>query len=449
MSFMATFNPTGWKLTFSDEFKTFDPVGGPWMTTYPWTWSGLKSTTNEGNNELQAYVSPTYKGTSSTPLGLNPFSVVQDPSDSTDGMLKITAQPTPSGLQQYVKDSGGKSLPYTSGMISSYATFEQKYGYFEMRADIPSGMGMWPAFWMLPKDLSWPPELDVMESIGKYPTTVYGTAHYSDAGQHKFHSAWSIGPDLTVGFHTYGAEWNPKEIIWYLDGQEYGRTNTPPEMNKSMYLIANLAVGGDWPGSPDAKTPFPAEMQIDYIKAYTKDASAPQPTPAPIPIPTPTPVEKPTFSVRDYSGNDSANTIIGNDLNNTINGNGGNDIIKGGNGNDRLTGGGGNDKLWGGAGNDTFVFSLLKTDGFDMVMDFQNGDKIDIHNIDANTKISGNQDFKFIESNWLAKSGDLGFYQYKDNNITYVQGDINGDGKFDFNIGVQGLYTFKVSDFIM
>jgi beta-glucanase (GH16 family) len=337
---MVAFNYAGWKLTFSDEFTKFDPVGGPWAKTYPW--GGLAATTNEGNNELQAYVNPNYKGTSNLALGLNPFSIIQDPTDPTDGILQITARPTPSNLQQYVKDSHGNTLPYVSGMLSSYSSFEQKFGYFEMRADLPGGKGTWPAFWMLPKDRTWPPELDVMEVIGSKPNVVYGTSHTAQDGSHTYHSAWKIGPDLTTGFHTYGAEWNKNEIIWYLDGQEYGRTSTPADMQKSMYLIANLAVGGDWPGSPDAQTPFPAEMKIDYIKAYSKDAGTS--------IPSPTlPTDPSTPTSGDFKLPTSA------DATKYISGGRGNDTLTGTTGHDQINGGRGSDTMTGRTGDDTYV----------------------------------------------------------------------------------------------
>jgi Ca2+-binding RTX toxin-like protein len=172
-------------------------------------------------------------------------------------------------------------------------------------------------------------------------------------------------------------------------------------------------------------------------------------TPVPQPEPQPVPVEQPTFTGTSYTGTSGNDIIIGNNLNNTISGNPGNDTIKGGNGNDFLTGHTGNDKLWGGAGTDTFDFNDAKTMGADTIMDFAKGDKIDLAGIDANINLTGNQNFKFIASAWLAKAGDLGFYQDKANSVTHIQGDTNGDGKFDFTIMVQGVHTFTATDFVL
>jgi len=149
--------------------------------------------------------------------------------------------------------------------------------------------------------------------------------------------------------------------------------------------------------------------------------------------------EQATFTGVSYTGDQGANTIIGNDLNNTISGGGGDDTIKGGSG---------NDKLWGGSGDDIFNFSDISSMGRDTIMDFQKGDKIDLSGIDADSNVSGAQDFNFIGSSWLAKAGDLGFYQDKTNGMTHIQGDTNGDGKYDLSIVVQGVHTFAASDFI-
>ena len=152
---------------------------------------------------------------------------------------------------------------YFSGLISSQPSFAQTYGYFEMRAKIPRGKGLWPAFWMLPADFSWPPELDVMESIGD-PSAYYTTAH-SAVTKMAAGLKTDIAPDA---FHTFAVAWDEKQIVWYVDGREVNRQPTPPDMHKPMYLVANLAVGGNWPGSPDGATRFPARMTIDYIRAY-------------------------------------------------------------------------------------------------------------------------------------------------------------------------------------
>jgi beta-glucanase (GH16 family) len=76
-----------------------------------------------------------------------------------------------------------------------------------------------------------------------------------------------VGPDFSAGFHAFAAEWKPGEVIWYVDGVERGRS-TAGVPAEPMYLIANLAVGGDWPGNPESTTTFPGVMEIDYIRVY-------------------------------------------------------------------------------------------------------------------------------------------------------------------------------------
>ena len=111
-------------------------------------------------------------------------------------------------------------------------------------------------------DDSWPPEIDVMESIGD-PGKMWVTAHskLDEQPSKEVH----LDPD---SFHIFAVSWDPHLLIWYVDGQEVRRQPTPPDMNKPMYMLANLAVGGNWPGAPDASTAWPARMSIDYIRAY-------------------------------------------------------------------------------------------------------------------------------------------------------------------------------------
>ena len=201
---------------------------------------------------------PAFAGNTSSALGVNPFSI-------NDGILNITAAPTSPEL---VDALGG--YQYTSGLITTRESFQQTYGYFEMRADLPQGQGLWPAFWLMPASGNWPPELDVMEMLGNNPSTIYSTV-FSNGPTGIVKSAFGSNvADTSAGFHTYGVDWEPDLITWYFDGQQIAQTATPADLNSPMYLLANLAVGGagSWPGSPDATTPLPAKMQIDYIRAY-------------------------------------------------------------------------------------------------------------------------------------------------------------------------------------
>lgn len=220
----------GWVLTFHDEFN------GKALDTKKW-WDCYWHGRTHGDQELEYYAPDSYEVKS--------------------GMLRLRADR---------REMGGK--PYTSGMIESHDKFSQKYGWFEIRTRVPRGKGYWPAFWLLPATKKWPPEIDVLEILDHEPNKVYMTNHWiDDAGKHEANGGSWVGPDFSDDFHVYAVEWKPGEIIWYVDGVERFRSSkgVPDE---PMYIVANLAVGGDWPGYPDATTPFPAYMDIDYIRVY-------------------------------------------------------------------------------------------------------------------------------------------------------------------------------------
>jgi beta-glucanase (GH16 family) len=138
-----------------------------------------------------------------------------------------------------------------------------------MRAELPSGAGLWPTFWLLPANHSWPPELDVFEVLGSDPTTAVATVHSAATGAHTAIASAVATGDLSEGFHTFGVNWQQDIIQWYIDGAEVAEAPTPADMHQPMYLLANLAVGGagSWPGVADASA-FPATMSIDYIHVY-------------------------------------------------------------------------------------------------------------------------------------------------------------------------------------
>lgn len=156
---------------------------------------------------------------------------------------------------------------YTSGMITSHAGFSFQYGYVEVRARFPAGQGFWPAFWLLPTDGSWPPEIDVLEINGQEPNTVIFSNHYLENGDHQSKSMPYAGPDFSADFHTFGVLWQPDKLTWYVDEIElYSTTVGVP--SQPMFLVATLAVGGTWFGSPDSSTEFPGQYVIDYIRVW-------------------------------------------------------------------------------------------------------------------------------------------------------------------------------------
>jgi beta-glucanase (GH16 family) len=240
------------QLTFSDDFNSFRRYAngsGVWRTVYgDMVQRGTSQRTLPSNGELELYVDPDLSDARGS-LGLDPFSV-------QGGVLEITAEPSPPDIAHRI---GG--YRYISGLITTQPSFSQTYGYFEMRARLPAGKGLWPAFWLLPADQTWPPEIDVMESIGD-PGHIYMTSH-SKAGTQGVEAR--IAPS---GFHIFAVSWDANQLIFYIDGEERGRVPTPYDMHKAMFILANLAVGGTWPGAPDRSTRFPATYAIDYIRAY-------------------------------------------------------------------------------------------------------------------------------------------------------------------------------------
>jgi beta-glucanase (GH16 family) len=189
------------------------------------------------------------------------------------GNLVITAR----------RESGGHSCwygtcEYTSARLLTAATFTQQYGRFETRMKIPRGQGLWPAFWMLGDGgAGWPDqgEIDIMENIGKEPSTVHGTIHgpgYSGAGGIGAPYSLPNGQKFADGFHTFTVDWSPNSIIWYVDGVQY-QQRTPADLggktwvyNHPFFMIMNVAVGGGWPGDPDGSTTMPQTMTVDYVR---------------------------------------------------------------------------------------------------------------------------------------------------------------------------------------
>ncbi len=222
----------GYHLTFESNFNGNHLNRKKWIDSYP---GGVRT---HSNNEQQYY----------SPQGYREYG----------GALHLIARRQAEG-----------GMPYTSGMIASYGHFAQKYGWFEMRAKFPAGKGFWPAFWLLPSDRSWPPEIDILEILGDQPDKVYLTNHYSQNGRPAGLGGNYIGPDFSKGYHTFALQWTPSSLVWYVDGiVRYQTTQNIPHV--PMYVIANLAVGGDWPGMPNASTHFPASMDIDWIRVYQK-----------------------------------------------------------------------------------------------------------------------------------------------------------------------------------
>jgi len=225
----------GWTLTFDDEFKGKALDLTKWNTEDPWG--------HERNQELQAYVT-------------NAFTV-------RHGILRVEAKRASAFYS-------GKERYFTSGMMTTYGKFSQQYGWFEIRCRVPKGKGMWPAFWLLPEPLGWPPEIDILEILGREPNKIYMTQHfYDDHDKHKSDGGSWTGPDFSGNFHVFAIDWSPDGVDWYVDGIKRFHSNKYVP-HKKMYMLVNLAIGGEWAGAPDEKTVFPGTFEVDYVRVYAK-----------------------------------------------------------------------------------------------------------------------------------------------------------------------------------
>jgi beta-glucanase (GH16 family) len=242
--------------TFRDDFDAFDPYAGPWTPHFDHnTYDDWRARTLTGNGEIQLYVDPRYRGAAGRPLGLDPFR-------AAGGTLTITAKQTPSALRRDLHD-----FPYVSGMISSRRSFLQRYGYFEIGARLPFVAGAWPAFWLLSPG-AWPPEIDVIEMRGDEPA-MHVHLHWSEDGAHRA-SGCRLPLADPGGVHSYGLLWQPDSLVYYLDREPVAWLRSRPGFDRPMYLLANLAVGGAWAGTPEPGG-FPASYGIDWIAAYRID----------------------------------------------------------------------------------------------------------------------------------------------------------------------------------
>ena len=247
-----------WQLVWSDEFN------GSGLDLSKWSYQIGTGFQGWGNNELQYYTN--------RPVNVDVF----------DGHLWIVA---------HRENFGG--MQYTSARIRTRNKGDWRYGRIEMRAKLPRGRGIWPAFWMMPTDEvfgGWPQsgEIDIMELVGHEPNRVHGTIHFATPSlQHQFQGSFYTLPQGTFNdnFHLFWIEWQQNEIKWYVDSTLYftrvpahlGGANWP--FNERFHIILNVAVGGNWPGSPDSTTVFPQSMVVDYVRVYQRSPLSAQNTP--------------------------------------------------------------------------------------------------------------------------------------------------------------------------
>jgi Beta-glucanase/Beta-glucan synthetase len=234
----------GYTLSWSDDFD------GTALNNNSWNYETGAS--GWGNNELENYTS-SYKNSFIT----------------KGGYLVIEAR----------KETAGNN--YTSARIQTKGKKEFTYGRVDIRAKLPKGKGIWPALWMLGGNISttsWPAsgEIDIMELLGHEPGKTYGTMHWGNAGGPSTHIGKEYvlpSGDFSQAFHVFSIIWTADKIEWYIDDVKFFTGNKSDvsgnyPFDKSFFFIFNVAVGGNWPGNPDASTVFPQRMIVDYIRVF-------------------------------------------------------------------------------------------------------------------------------------------------------------------------------------
>jgi len=243
-------------LVWSDEFD------GVQLDPYVWFFESGDGSQygipGWGNNELQWYL--------------------PDSAELSNGRLIITARR---------ESQSGKD--YTSARINTRDRFAFRYGRIESRIRLPGGQGLWPAFWLMPQDDTYGTwaasgEIDVMEAVNlgaSGDNIVYGTIHYGGEWPSNVYtgSQYLVATDATDNFHDYALEWDEAEMRWYVDDILYAVQNSwstasaafPAPFDQPFYVLLNVAVGGNFPGPPNAGTVFPVTMEVEFVRVYSGD----------------------------------------------------------------------------------------------------------------------------------------------------------------------------------
>ena len=231
-----------WAVAFDDEFAG-TTLAAPWQTHQYWS----TGNTSGDEGELETY----------TPDGVS----------ISGGMLRLTAR------RSNPQEQAAYGSAYVSGLIETAGVrgdrksprFSFLHGYLEVRAQVPSGQGLWPAIWMMPASYHDDNgELDVMENFGGKPTTALMALHRRHKDREFNYES------LSPGFHTFGVDWEKNFVNWYVDGALAATcTNKALICSEPMYPILNLAVGGTLGGPPTAATPFPATFTVDYVRIWS------------------------------------------------------------------------------------------------------------------------------------------------------------------------------------
>lgn len=232
---------------FEDDFQGQALDTAKWNTCHWWNDGGC---TIASNDELQWYL---------------PSQVAV-----TDGRLEMTAE------EVETTGADDETFPYRSGMVTTgppehdgTSKFDFTYGTVEARVRAPVGVGLWAALWMLPSTEESRPEIDILEVLGNDPNELIMHLHPENRDDDSPSSRWRA--PAGQGFDDWRdirLDWRPEELVYYVDGQEVWRITGEQVPSEPMYLVANLAVGGNYPGTPEPTTEFPATYAVDYVRVW-------------------------------------------------------------------------------------------------------------------------------------------------------------------------------------
>jgi len=258
--------PAGWKLVFSDEFEGQALDTNKWSTTM----------------EFVGTHGPRYHNEYYLSYTLDEDVIV------SDGLLHLrTERHTVSGTEPI------GLFDYSQGLVSTHDKFTFTFGYVEIRAKYPGGKGLWPCFWLMPQNQSWPPEFDIAEYHAGQHRMHHGLA-YGTMAETKWDSTNDSETDFVNAWHTFALEWTPGRAVWYVDGVARKTVVADYVPSAPMYVILSNSISSRFgpSGEPDESTVFPNDFEIDYIRVFqapplivkAEPATRPQPSPEPSPI---------------------------------------------------------------------------------------------------------------------------------------------------------------------
>ncbi len=238
----------GYNLVWNDEFAGSALNHNNWVAEVG---DGCPNLCGWGNNELQFY-----RAQNATVSG---------------GTLTIEAR------RETVQ-----SRNFTSARIKTQGLKSFKYGRIDIRALLPVGQGIWPALWMLGNNITsvgWPRcgEIDIMEMIGGSgrEREVHGTVHWDNNGHSYIGGKYTLPSGIFADqYHVFSIIWDETKIRWFVNDIRFYEIDITPEhmteFHQQFFFIFNVAVGGNWPGSPNAATVFPQQMKVDYVRVFQK-----------------------------------------------------------------------------------------------------------------------------------------------------------------------------------